>query len=171
MSILQLFVCSQRKNGNKMATEKGKQENVEHVVIAAWPAECRAGTGNRRRQLTVGSTRCLGILGAGPDTDPASCTNYAHTHCCRTLRVEGLLHVINYPNRLRQIDLNRNQTTAAALPPPHPPASSCGSVRSPMTYANHHRVCFFEALRFNIAFTKRRAEMSRQTAQTFRHFL
>lgn len=121
MSILQLFVCSQRKNGNKMATEKGKQENVEHVVIAAWPAEGRAGTGNRRWQLTVGSTRCLGILGEGPDTDPASCTNYAHTHCCRTLRVEGLLHVINYPNRLRQIDLNRNQTTAAAPPPSPPP--------------------------------------------------
>lgn len=34
------------------------------------------------------------------------------SHCCLLRAVGGGLHVINYPNRLRQIDLNRNHTAA-----------------------------------------------------------
>lgn len=49
MSILQLFVCSLRKNGNKMrlkgsTANEVQQENVEHFVIAALRAEGRHRT-------------------------------------------------------------------------------------------------------------------------------
>lgn len=94
-----------------------EQENVEHFVIAALRAEGRHRTwpplaaGQQDNRVATADSR--NTFGLGVWAWLGSCTNYAGTHCCLAIPVVGgRLHVINYPNRLRQIDLNRNQTAA-----------------------------------------------------------